>query len=175
MPFTQADVVQRGHAIECRVYAEDPEAGFLPSPGRIEALQVPGGPGVRDDSGVYAGCEVSVHYDPLLSKLVAHAPTRDEAIARMRRAVLEYRVLGIRTNLPLFARILADPAFRAGDYDTSFLGTFLATPSALAPDRLEAAAIALALGATREPAPGGQAETASAWWRSGLLEGQRGR
>jgi acetyl-CoA carboxylase biotin carboxylase subunit len=175
LPFTQADVVQRGHAIECRVYAEDAEAGFLPSPGRIEALQVPGGPGVRDDSGVYAGCEVSVHYDPLLSKLVAHAPTRDEAIARMRRAVLEYRVLGIRTNLPLFARILADPAFRAGDYDTSFLATFLATPSAPAPDRLEAAAIALALGATRDPAPGRPAEAASAWWRSGLLEAQRGR
>jgi acetyl-CoA carboxylase biotin carboxylase subunit len=100
LPFRQADLAQRGHAIECRVYAEDPDQGFLPSPGRITALRAPGGPGVRDDSGVYEGYEVPVHYDPLVSKLVVWAESRAAAIERMRRAVSEYRLLGIRTTLP---------------------------------------------------------------------------
>jgi acetyl-CoA carboxylase biotin carboxylase subunit len=175
LPFGQADLGQRGHALECRVYAEDPDAGYLPSPGPIEALQVPGGPGVRDDSGVYAGYEVPVHYDPLLSKLVVHAPTRPEAIARMRRAIAEYRVVGIRTNLPLFARVLGDPAFVKGDYDTSFLAR-LAPTQAADPARLEAAAVATALQGLRPPAaaPVGPAG-GSVWWQAGLREAQRGR
>jgi acetyl-CoA carboxylase biotin carboxylase subunit len=174
LPFGQADLAQRGHAIECRVYAEDPDAGYLPSPGRIEALQVPGGPGVRDDSGVYAGFEVPVHYDPLLSKLVVHAPTRAEAIARMRRAIAEYRVVGIRTNLTLFARLLGDPGFVLGDYDTSFLARLGPAPPP-DPARLEAAAMAAALEAFREPAPATAGPQASAWWQAGLREAQRGR
>ncbi|HEX9186779.1 MAG TPA: acetyl-CoA carboxylase biotin carboxylase subunit, partial [Vicinamibacteria bacterium] len=93
LPFRQEDLTQRGHAIECRVYAEDPDNGFLPSPGRIVALRPPGGPGVRDDSGVCEGGEVGVHYDPLVSKLVAWGESRDEAIRRMRRAVAEYRIV----------------------------------------------------------------------------------
>jgi acetyl-CoA carboxylase biotin carboxylase subunit len=121
LPFAQEDLKQRGHAIECRVYAEDPEAGFLPSPGRILALRPPGGPGVRDDSGVYEGYRVPIHYDPLISKLVAYGYSRRDAILRMRRAVSEYKVLGIKTTLPFFQRVLHHPAFLAGDFDTSFV------------------------------------------------------
>ena len=125
LPFRPEAVGQRGHAIECRVYAEDPDAGFLPSPGRITALRVPGGPGVRDDSGVFEGGEVPVHYDPLVSKLVVWAESREEALRRMRRAVSEYRVVGIKTTLPFFERVLSHPAFVAGDVDTSFVDAVL--------------------------------------------------
>jgi len=125
LSLRQEDLQQRGHSIECRVYAEDPDAGFLPSPGTILALRVPGGPGVRDDSGVYEGFAVPIDYDPLLSKLVVWAESRDAALRRMRRAVEEYRVVGVKTTLPLFERVLAHPAFVAGDFDTSFLDTTL--------------------------------------------------
>jgi acetyl-CoA carboxylase biotin carboxylase subunit len=124
----QHQLVQRGHAIECRVYAEDPDTGFLPSPGRIEALRVPGGPGVRDDSGVCQGSLIPVHYDPLVSKLAAWAETRAEAIARLLRAVREYRVVGVRTTLPFFDRLLRSPEFVAGDYDTGLVARLLAEP-----------------------------------------------
>ena len=109
-----------------RRLAEDPDAGFLPSPGRIVGLRTPAGPGVRDDSGVYEGWEVPVHYDPLISKLIAWAGTRPEAIQRMRRALSEYKVVGIETTLPFFERVLRHPAFVAGDIDTSFIETALA-------------------------------------------------
>jgi acetyl-CoA carboxylase, biotin carboxylase subunit len=121
LPFEQAALSQRGHAIECRVYAEDPEGGFLPCPGRILALRVPGGPGIRDDSGVEEGDEVPSYYDPLVSKLVAWGEDRASAIARMRRAVREYKVLGIKTTLPFFERVLRHPDFVAGRIDTSFV------------------------------------------------------
>jgi acetyl-CoA carboxylase biotin carboxylase subunit len=121
LPFDQAALSQRGHAIECRVYAEDPDAGFLPSPGRIVALRVPGGPGIRDDSGVEEGDEVPSYYDPLISKLVAWGEDRASAIARMRRAVREYNVLGIKTTLPFFDRVLRHPDFAAGQIDTGFV------------------------------------------------------
>jgi acetyl-CoA carboxylase biotin carboxylase subunit len=175
LPFRQEDLAQRGHAIECRVYAEDPDAGFLPWPGRIEALQVPGGPGVRDDSGIYAGYEVPIHYDSLLSKLVAWAPTREEAILRMARAVREYRVLGVKTTLPFFARVLAEPSFRAGDYDTAFLGRL--PPAAPAGEEiLEAVAIGAALESARHRGETSAARRpASSWWQAGLAEAQRGR
>lgn len=119
--YGQADVVRRGAAIECRVYAEDPATGFLPSPGRIVALVTPAGPFVRDDSGVYPGAEVSSHYDPLISKLSVWAPTRALAIERMRRALNEYVVTGIRTNLPFHDRLFQQAEFVAGDYHTGFL------------------------------------------------------
>jgi acetyl-CoA carboxylase biotin carboxylase subunit len=143
LPLRQEDIAQRGHAIECRVYAEDPDAGFLPSPGRIDALRAPGGPGVRDDSGVYEGWEVPIHYDPLVSKLVVWAESRGEAIRRMRRALAEYRVLGIKTTLPFFDRVLAHPDFVAGDFDTSFVEKALAAPSGPG-ERTEAIAVAAA-------------------------------
>ncbi|MGO8968219.1 MAG: acetyl/propionyl/methylcrotonyl-CoA carboxylase subunit alpha [Myxococcaceae bacterium] len=112
----------RGHALEARVYAEDPSQNFLPSPGRITYLRAPSGPGVRDDSGVYAGYSVPTHYDPLISKLSVWAPSRAESIARMRRALLEYVVKGITTNLRYLRAIVEHPDFVSGEYDTGFLG-----------------------------------------------------
>ena len=128
LPFTQKDVQLRGHAIECRIYAEDPANGFMPSPGRITRLLQPGGPGIREDCGIFEGWVVPVDYDPMLSKLIAYAPTRDLAIARMLRALDEYVIGGIRTNFALFRRILTDPDFRAARIDTGYLERLLAEP-----------------------------------------------
>ncbi len=124
LSFTQADVRWRGHAIECRVYAEDPANNFLPSPGRISYLQVPSGPGIRDDSGVELNSEVSIHYDPLISKLAAWGRTREEAIDRLRRALDEYEVGGIKTTLPFFREIVRDEAFLLARLDTGFIARF---------------------------------------------------
>ncbi|MBI2678061.1 MAG: acetyl-CoA carboxylase biotin carboxylase subunit [Candidatus Koribacter versatilis] len=126
LPFRQEDVQLRGHAIECRVYAEDPENNFLPSPGRIQKLTLPSGPGVRNDSGMYEGWTVPLDYDPLLAKLIAHAPTRAQAAARLERALSEYFVGGIRTNLSLFRAVLRHPDFIAGRLATGFLDRMLA-------------------------------------------------
>lgn len=120
--YEQADVSARGHAIQCRIYAEDPSTNFLPSPGTIEVLRTPSGPGVRDDSGAYEGAEISSFYDPLVSKLCVWAPTREAAVQRMRRALSEYVVAGIRTNLPFHLALMNEPEFVAGDYDTGFIG-----------------------------------------------------
>ena len=150
--LTQDDLIARGAAIECRVYAEDPGAHFLPSPGVIETLRVPAGPGVRDDSGAYAGCTISSFYDPLISKLSVWAPTRREAIARARRALSEYVVTGIRTNLSLHARLLTHPEFVQGRYDTGFLDRYrqeLTAPPAVAIDQARALAVAVAISAAR--------------------------
>lgn len=130
--FDQQDVRWNGHAIECRVYAEDPENGFLPSPGRITSLHVPSGPGVRDDSGVEANSEVSIHYDPLISKLATWGRTRDEAIDRLRRALDEYEVAGIKTTLPFFREIVRDEEFKSGQLDTDFISRFNQRRSAAA-------------------------------------------
>jgi acetyl-CoA carboxylase biotin carboxylase subunit len=126
LPFTQKDVRLRGHAIECRIYAEDPSNAFMPSPGRITRLLQPGGPGIREDCGIYEGWVVPMDYDPMLSKLIAFAPTREQAIARMLRALDEYVIGGIRTNLGLFRRILSEPGFRAAHIDTGYLDRLLA-------------------------------------------------
>ncbi|MEA2203691.1 MAG: acetyl-CoA carboxylase, biotin carboxylase subunit [Blastocatellia bacterium] len=125
LSFTQDDVQLRGHAIECRVYAEDPENNFFPSPGRITFLRVPAGPGIRDDGGVTQGAEVSIHYDPMISKLAAWGATRAEAIDRLRRALDEYAVSGIKTTLPFFRQIVRDEEFIAGKLDTGFISRFL--------------------------------------------------
>jgi acetyl-CoA carboxylase biotin carboxylase subunit len=114
-------LVPRGHAIECRIYAEDPDAGFMPSPGVVRALEVPHGPGIRDDSGLYPGAEVPIYYDPMISKLVAWADDRPAALARMRCALAEYRVRGIRTTIPFFQWILEDEDFLAARIDTTFI------------------------------------------------------
>ena len=124
LSFTQEDVRWHGHAIECRVYAEDPDNNFLPSPGRINFLSVPQGPGVRDDGGVTEGAEVSIYYDPMISKLAAWGRTRHEAIDRIRRALDEYNVDGIETTLPFFRAIVRDEEFIAGHLDTSFIPRF---------------------------------------------------
>ena len=126
LSFAQGDVHFRGHAIECRVYAEDPENNFLPSPGPVTHLRVPAGPGVRDDGGVYAGAEVSIYYDPMISKLAVWGRTRGEAIDRLRRALDEYAVGGIETTLPFFREIVRDAEFVAGRLDTGFIPRFFA-------------------------------------------------
>jgi acetyl-CoA carboxylase biotin carboxylase subunit len=117
----QEDIALNGWAIECRIYAEDPQHGFRPSPGEVLVYRPPGGPGVRNDSGVYPGAEVSVHYDPMVSKLVCWGRTRDEAIERTRRALKEFVVKGIKTSIPFHRAVMDHPVFRAGRYDTSFI------------------------------------------------------
>lgn len=125
LPLSQADVAFRGHAIECRVYAEDPDNNFFPSPGKILARRVPSGPGIRLDDGVYPGWTVPTEYDPILGKLIAWGIDREEAIARLRRALEEYQVSGIQTNLSLFRRILADSGFQRGQIHTGWLDEWL--------------------------------------------------
>jgi acetyl-CoA carboxylase biotin carboxylase subunit len=128
LPFTQEDVRIRGHAIECRIYAEDPDNNYFPSPGRITLLQEPSGPGIRLESGMYEGWNVPLDYDPLLSKLIGYGTDREEAIARLTRVLDEYFVGGIKTNISLFRRILRDVDFRAARLDTGFLERMLQRP-----------------------------------------------
>jgi acetyl-CoA carboxylase biotin carboxylase subunit len=124
LSFAQTDIKWETHAIECRVYAEDPENNFLPSPGKITRLRVPQGNGVRDDGGVYEGAEVSIYYDPMISKLAVFGRSREEAIDRLRRALQEYEVGGIKTTLPFFREIVEDEEFVSGNLDTGFIGRF---------------------------------------------------
>jgi acetyl-CoA carboxylase biotin carboxylase subunit len=116
-----------GHAIECRIYAEDPDNNFLPSPGRIVDLRAPAGPGVRDDSGIAAGLDVPIFYDPMISKLAAWAPDRAAAIARMKRALSEYVVTGIKTTIPFFRWLLDQPEFFSGQFHTTYLDQVMAS------------------------------------------------
>ena len=178
LPFGQQDLTQRGHSIECRVYAEDAARGFLPSPGRIVALRTPSGPGVRDDSGIYEGWEVPIHYDSLLSKVVTHGSDRAEARERMLRALAEYKIVGVQTSLPFLGRLLRHPAFVAGDYDTTLVDRILAAGGDETQGQVEVAVVAAAIRAFRERhltqgAPA--ADAPSPWWRAGLGEAQGGR
>jgi 3-methylcrotonyl-CoA carboxylase alpha subunit len=125
LPWRQADLSTRGHAIECRVYAEDPAAGFLPQAGPLLLYREPSGPGIRVDSGVEEGAGVPVHYDPMLAKLIASAETRPAAIARAAAALRAFPVLGVRTNIPFLVAVLEHPAFAAGDVDTGFIDAHL--------------------------------------------------
>jgi acetyl-CoA carboxylase, biotin carboxylase subunit len=180
----QEEVVRRGHAIEARIYAEDPARKFLPSPGKITYLRVPGGPGVRDDSGVYGGWVVPPFYDPLISKLVAWAPTREQAIAKLVRALGDYTVHGIVANVAWLAAVLDHPAFRSGDYDTSFCERYeqelLRPPD---PSYEEVALIAAAVAAFKRDHDDAEASAAraggadgarSAWARLGRARALRG-
>ena len=172
LPFTQRDLAVRGAAVECRVYAEDP-VRFLPSPGTITSLRVPHGPGVRDDSGVRPGSEISVYYDPMISKLVTWGESRAHALDRMRRALAEYRVGGIKTNLLFHRRMLAHPEFLQGEYDTGFIERhqkILCAPVELEDALLDDALAAAAISATTSappPQPGASGNTSeiSAWRR----------
>jgi len=171
----------RGHAIECRIYAEDPDNNFLPSPGRVAALRTPGGPGIRDDSGATAGLDVPIFYDPMISKLVAWAEDRPRALARMRRALGEYRVAGIKTTIPFFTWLLAQPEFVDADVHTTYLDEVLKArngrpfvePTA---ELQEIAAIAAAVQAALSPAPhngAAHAGTAGQWKSQARTEGLR--
>jgi acetyl/propionyl-CoA carboxylase alpha subunit len=121
LPLSQEEVAGRGHALECRIYAEDPENDFLPCPGTVLRLHEPSGPGVRNDCGIFPGCPVPVEYDPILSKLVVHAGTRDAAVARMLRALEEYLILGVRTPIPFLIDVIRSEAFRSGETCTDFI------------------------------------------------------
>ena len=121
LDLSQDDIAWSGHAIECRITSEDPDSNFLPSSGRIELLHIPSGPGVRWDGGIQEGDQVSLYYDPMLAKLIVHAPTRVLAIERMLRALRELRVVGVETSAPFHRRVLTEPDFRAGDIDIRYL------------------------------------------------------
>jgi len=179
LPFRQEDVLLRGHAIECRIYAEDPDNHYFPSPGKITLLLLPSGPGIRRDSGMYEGWTVPIDYDPLLAKLIGYGTDREQAAARLVRALNEYFVGGIKTNISLFRRILNDEDFRAGRLDTGFLDRLLARPMVAAPGdgkAAEVAAIAAGLFAVLDPAAPPEAngtnevESVSNWKRVGRRE-----
>ena len=123
----KALLVPRGHAIECRITAEDPDNGFMPSPGHMTILQVPSGPGIREDSNLESNAEISIYYDPLISKLVAWGEDRAQAIVRMRRALSEYQIVGVRTSVPFFLWMLNQPDFESVKFDTAYLDRLLLT------------------------------------------------
>lgn len=200
LSFTQEDVQIKGHAIECRVYAEDPENNFLPSPGRITRLRVPAGNGIRDDGGVTENTEVTIYYDPMISKLATWGKTREEAIDRMRRALDEYTVGGIKTTLPFFREIIRDSEFIEGKLDTGFIArwqqrrqlktsdnlpenqsaSLIEPDAAMSPTSLEMALIAAALdyqNQVKSNAAGSQTttQTVSRWKITGRAAAQRGR
>jgi acetyl-CoA carboxylase biotin carboxylase subunit len=161
-----------GHAIECRIYAEDPDNGFLPSPGRIQLLRAPAGPGIRDDSGATAGLDVPIFYDPMISKLVAWAEDRPSAIARMRRALGEYVIAGIRTTVPFFTWLLVQPEFHAGDFHTTYLDEILRARNGRpfiepGPAAEDLAAIAAALQAALSPRAAGATAPVSSRLQAG--------
>ncbi len=165
----------KGHAIECRIYAEDPDDSFMPSPGVIRGLRPASGPGVRDDGGVNEGYEVPVHYDSMIAKLVAWASSRPEAIARMTRALSEYQVLGIKTTIPFFLWLMRQEDYRSGRYDTTYLDRLLgerrasgASFSEVSEQDAELAAIAVGVDAFMRAsagADGSRTGRSEAWWK----------
>jgi acetyl-CoA carboxylase biotin carboxylase subunit len=164
LPWRQTDLTQRGHAIECRVYAEDPASGFLPQAGRLLLYREPSGPGIRVDSGVEQGAEVPVQYDPMLAKLIAHGETRGAAIARAVTALRDFPVLGVRTNIPFLINVLRHPAFAAGGADTGFIDAHLAD-LVRAPEPSDAVRAAAAFARGRAPAvPAAGAPAAADPW-----------
>src|SRR5258705_3029417 len=146
LPFKQDDIMIRGHAIECRIYAEDPGNNYFPSPGKITLLTEPSGPGIRRDSGMYEGWTLPIDYDPLLAKLIGYGTDRQQAIMRLQRALNEYFVVGIKTNISLFQRILQDTDFQAGELDTGYLDRLLARKRKTPSDAPEPAFAAIAAG-----------------------------
>jgi len=178
LPFRQEDIALRGHAIECRIYAEDPDNNYFPSPGKITLLLTPSGPGIRDDSGIYEGWTVPIDYDPLLAKLIGYGSDRRQAIARLRRALDEYFVGGINSNLSLFRKILDDKEFQAGKLDTGYLDRLLKSDAGESRKQdAEVAAIAAGVFALLDSETadrGPAAPAASAWKRVARTEALRG-
>ncbi len=174
LAIQQKDVTFTGSAIECRIYAEDPAAGYLPSPGKIAKLREPSGPGIRLDSGVYEGWSVPLEYDPLLAKLAAWAPSRLAAISRLQRALDEYVIGGIRTNRDFFKDVLRDPLFTSGNLSTAFLDDFFARTPARSDD-LEAEAVSALISALTarvhtETTAFAAPRKSSAWLQTGRAE-----
>ncbi len=129
LPFKQTDIAVRGHSIECRINAETPSENFRPSPGTIRALHIPGGPGVRIDSAIYQGYTITPYYDSMIAKLIVHAPTRKDAIAKMKWALSEFIVEGVDTNIDFDLSLIRDPVFCEGSYDNNYLNTLLSSES----------------------------------------------
>jgi acetyl-CoA carboxylase biotin carboxylase subunit len=184
LSFKQEDIRWRGHAIECRIYAEDPQNNFFPSPGTITHLQEPSGPGIRIDSGVRLHSEVSIHYDPMIAKLAVWGRTRKEAVDRLRRALDEYEVAGITTTLPFFREIVRDDEFIAARLDTAFIDRFNERRAAGPPAESQTADSDIALIAaalhyiklSRRTALQNVAQTSTRWKMSGrqaLLNARR--
>jgi acetyl/propionyl-CoA carboxylase alpha subunit len=176
LAFRQEDLAQRGHAIEARVYAEDPANGFLPESGRILQLELPARPGVRSDSGIETGDDVTTFYDPLLVKVAAHAETRDEAIARLGCALAETTLLGVKSNIGFLGAVLRHPTFRAGEATTRFIETEMRDwKEGFEAEDIEAALVAAALTETREAmyADGARAQGNDPYspWHSGVGKG----
>ena len=140
--FAQEDIKVKGWAIECRINAEDPYDGFLPSTGMITTIQIPSGPGIRVDTGVYPGYEVTPYYDSMISKLICYGETRGEAMLRMRRALEEYRIMGVKTNIPFHQHMMDSHRFISGQFDTRFVEERFSMDDRDAPDVLEAAILA---------------------------------
>jgi acetyl-CoA carboxylase biotin carboxylase subunit len=177
LPFAAEGLASRGHAIECRIYAEDPGRGFAPSPGRIRALRLPEGPGVRNDMGVEAGSVVPIDYDPMLGKLIVHGPDRAAAVSRLRRALADYELSGVETTLPLFRALCADPDFVAARFDVQWLdrrlaGGLLAGREATS-DEVWLAAAGLALASAPPPPPAAGSGAASLWRNAARREALR--
>jgi acetyl/propionyl-CoA carboxylase alpha subunit len=182
LPWRQKDLEQRGHAIECRVYAEDPASGVLPQAGPLRLYREPGGPGIRVDSGVEEGADVPVHYDPMLAKMIASGQTREAATARAVAALREFPILGVRTNVAFLMRTLEHPAFRAGDLHTGFVDEHAADLlDAPSPSDLVLAAAAFARRADsvggspggRGPQPSGDRTSLQSGDRTSLQSGGR--
>jgi len=162
LPWRQEDLTQRGHAIECRVYAEDPANGFVPQAGRLRLYREPSGPGIRVDSGVEEGVDIPVHYDPMLAKLIAHGETRDQAIDRAAAALRGFPILGVRTNVPFLIKVIEHPRFRSGRVHTGFVGEHLAELlEAPAPSEVVIAAAEF-VGSAPAAASGGEGGAAAA-------------
>ncbi|HEV7920676.1 MAG TPA: 3-methylcrotonyl-CoA carboxylase, partial [Thermoanaerobaculia bacterium] len=164
LPFTQDQLKRSGHAIEVRVYAEDPDDRFLPQTGTIARYVEPSGPGVRVDAGVTEGSEVGVKFDPMLSKLICYAPTRDAAIDRVARALRDYVILGTKTNVAWLRRVVTHPAFRDGLVSTRFLSDHEADLTRSVPELVPLVAAALANAAPRAASPGGQRAGVPSVW-----------
>ncbi len=147
--YTQADIRMKGHAIEARITAEDPYSNFMPSVGTISSLVEPTGPGVRVESGVYEGMAISLYYDPMIAKLIVHGDTRADALLRMRRALSEYRILGIKSNIPFHRRLVENWNFQAGNFDTGFLANNPDLMDDWIPSQKQVAAVAATLLAHR--------------------------
>jgi acetyl-CoA carboxylase biotin carboxylase subunit len=169
LTLKQSDVAWRGSAIECRIYAEDPDRDFLPAPGRIAHLSEPSGPGIRLDSGIFEGWNVPLEYDPLLAKLAAWGPARDVAVRRLDRALSEYVLTGVRNNIAFFREVLADTEFRDGRLSTSFLDRFFKRRKKMEADPEAEAAAALAMALESGSAVPLPRET-SRWLESGREE-----
>lgn len=171
LPFRQEDLRIQGHALEVRVYAENTAAGFLPDTGTLTRYRPPVGPGIRVDDGVEEGGEVAIHYDPMLAKLVVHAPTREAAIERMIRAIDAYEVVGVETTLDFGRFAVNHPAFRSGNFDTHFVGLYHSAEAearevACGDAALAVIAVGVATASDRTSVPTPHAEAAPSLWRS---------